>query len=53
LTALPLSIQLISLSSGSIGLNWDERDPELNFERLKRVLAEVTQMAEQKLVGAA
>lgn len=53
LTALPLSVQVISLSSGSVGLSWDERDPELSFERLKWVLAEITLMAQQKLVGAA
>ncbi|MFT5009293.1 MAG: hypothetical protein ACI868_002000, partial [Granulosicoccus sp.] len=34
-------------------LSWDERDPELSFERLKWVLAEITLMAQQKLVGAA
>jgi len=52
LTSLPAAIQLISLSSGSIGLNWDERDLEMSFERLKAVLLEVAQIAQQKLVTA-
>ena len=53
LTALPVSIQLISLSAGSIGLSWDESDPELSFERLKRVLTDIAQVAQQRLVGSA
>ncbi|WP_320822559.1 hypothetical protein [Reinekea sp.] len=52
LTSLPVSIQLISLSSDSIGLNWDERDPDMSFERLKAILVDVAQVVQQALLAA-
>jgi len=52
LTSLPASIQLISLSSGSISLNWDEKDPEMSFERMRAMLVDVAQVAQQELIAA-
>ncbi|WP_320825294.1 hypothetical protein [Reinekea sp.] len=52
LTSVPVCIQLLSLSSGSIGLNWDERDPEMSFERIKALLVEVARVAQQELIVA-
>jgi len=50
LAKLPLSIDVISLSSDSIALSWDEKDPNLTFDELKKTLKHIADFTNQKLL---
>jgi hypothetical protein len=49
--SLPPSITALSLNSDSVSLSWDEKDPELSFDALKRHLSSIAQIFARDLIG--
>lgn len=51
LVKFPESVTLVSLSSDSIALSWDERDPQVSFEKLDAWLQELATAFQRQGLG--
>lgn len=51
LVALPTSVSAVHLDASSVGVSWDEKDPEISFQRLKDWLNQLSEQFNRKVIG--